>query len=112
MSFEDDLRSALRHEPAPEGFAERVLAKTVAGRRVIPFWRRPATLAMAAAVIVAAVIPEGFHEYRQRERAIEARDQLVQALAITRVQLRHARGRVQSLTKDHTVTPGVTRRRP
>jgi len=100
MSFEDDLRSALRREPAPDGFAARVLAKANASQaRVIPFWRRPAALALAAAATIAAVIPAGVYQYRERQRGLEARDQLVQALTITRMQLQQAKGRVQHVTR-------------
>jgi hypothetical protein len=53
----------------------------------VPFWRRPATLAMAAALAVAALIPPAVNEYRRQQRAVEARDQLIEALAITKVQL-------------------------
>jgi hypothetical protein len=96
MSIEDDLRSALRREPAPGGFAARVLAKTVK-TEATP--RRPLVFALAAALAAAAVIPTGVYEYRERQRGIEARDQLVQALAITRVQLQQARGKIRQVTK-------------
>ena len=95
MNLEDDLRAALRREPPPSDFAGKVLAKTVPrSRRVIPFWRRPATMAIAAAVALAAVIPS-VYEYRRQQRGIEARDQLVQALSITKVQLQEAREKIR-----------------
>jgi hypothetical protein len=97
MKLEDDLRTALRREPAPDGFAARVLAK--AKPRVVPFWRRPAVLAMAAVLVLAAVVPETVHEYRRRERALAARDQLLTALSITRVQLRQVRERIRQNTR-------------
>jgi hypothetical protein len=88
MNFEDELRSALRREPAPADFAAAVLSKTQLSKtRILPFWRRPATLAMAAALAVAALIPPAVNEYRRQQRAVEARDQLIEALAITKVQL-------------------------
>jgi hypothetical protein len=101
MSFEGDLRSALRREPAPEGFAARVLAKTAAAERatVVPFRGMPLTLAMAAGLIVALMIPPGLHEYKQRQRGIEAKDQLMVALSITRVQLKQARGKIRQGTR-------------
>jgi hypothetical protein len=83
MNFEDELRGALRREPAPPDFAAKVIAKS----RVLPFWRRPATLAMAAALAVAALVPPAMYEHRRQQRAAEARDQLIEALAITKVQL-------------------------
>lgn len=97
MNLEHELREALRREAAPEGFAARVLAKT--GHA--PRWRRPATLALAAAVLLAVLIPSEVSDYRRREqrRGLEARDQLVNALAITRVQLQHARERIRRNTR-------------
>ena len=94
MNLEDDLRAALRREPPPSDFAAKVLAKTVLKSRVIPFWRRPAAMAIAAAVALAAVIPSAY-EYRRQQRGIEARDQLVLALSITKIQLQQAREKIR-----------------
>ncbi len=101
MNLENELREALRREAAPEGFADRVLAKT---RGAGPMWRRPVVLAVAAALVMTVAIPSEVARYRRREqrRAIEARDQLIQALAITRVQLRHAKEQIRRNTR-HTL---------
>lgn len=98
MNLENELRDALRREAAPEGFADRVLART---RKAAPWWRRPVTLALAAALLMAIAIPSEIAESRLREqrRAIEARDQLITALAITRVQLRHAKAKIRRNTR-------------
>jgi hypothetical protein len=99
MNIEDDLRAALRHEAAPPDFAAKVLART----RVVPMWRRPAVLAMAAALVVAAVVPAGYQYRRQQDRqqrAIEAKDQLVLALSITRVQLQRTTERIRQNTRN------------
>jgi hypothetical protein len=115
MSFEDDLRSALRQEPAPEGFAARVLEKAKARTgKVIPFRRSSAAhkrqaLAMAAALALAAVIPAGLYQHRERQRGMEARDKLLEALAITRVQLQQASGRVRHVAQN--VAQNINRRR-
>lgn len=93
MNIEDDLRRALRRERAPADFAAKVLAKTTA--RVVPFWRRPMALAIAAALTVTALVPSGVYEYRRQRRAEEARDQLIVALSITRIQLQQVRERVR-----------------
>jgi len=95
MNLEDDLRRALRREPAPPDFAARVLHKT----RVLPFWRRPVTLAIAAALLLAALAPPAVYEYRKHQRAVEARDQLILALAITKVQLQHVREKIHRNTR-------------
>jgi len=107
MNLDDELRSALQREPAPADFAARLLAKTALakarsaspGGRVLPFWRRPVTLALAAALALAALIPPAVYQYRQQRRAAEARDQLIAALSITRVQLQHVRERIQQNTR-------------
>jgi hypothetical protein len=104
MSFEDDLRQALRREPAPSGFAARVLAETVVrDPRVLPFWRRPLTLALAAALALGVLLPPGIYEYQQRQRGIRARNQVFAALAITRTQLKQAKDKIK-------VSPGTRRK--
>jgi len=105
MNFEDELRTALRREPAPPDFAAAILSKTLlkktplAKTRVVPFWRRPATLAMAAALAVAALVPPAVNEYRRQQRAVEARDQLIEALAITKVQLQQVGEKIRQNTR-------------
>jgi hypothetical protein len=96
MNFEDDLREALRHEPAPANFAEKVLART-SGRRP---GRRAAVLALAAALTMAAMIPPVLHQYRQRQRALEARDRLMAALSITKVQLQQMKEKIRRTTRN------------
>jgi hypothetical protein len=95
MNLEDDLRRALRREPAPADFAARVLSRT----RVLPFWRRPVTLAIAATLAAAAIVPPAVYEYHERQRALEAKDQLILALSITRVQLRQVQERIRQNTR-------------
>jgi hypothetical protein len=100
-SFENELRGALRREPAPADFARKLKARLPVP---IPIWRRPAVWAIAAVLLLAAVIPLGISEYHQRqhERALEARRQLEIALRITSVKLRQAKARVQRSTTRHT----------
>jgi len=95
MNFEDDLREALRHEPAPPDFAAKVLART--SHR--PPIRRAAVLALVAALAIAAIIPSAAHQYRERQRALEAKDQLMAALAITRTQLQQAKEKIRRNTR-------------
>jgi hypothetical protein len=100
MNLEDDLRRALRREPAPADFATRILSKTtLAKTRILPFRRRPVALAIAAALALAALIPPAVYQHRRQQRALEARDQLVAALAITRVQLEHVKERIRQTTR-------------
>ena len=108
MPFDDDIRAALRREAAPLDFAAKVLARTAQQDRVIqlPVWRRPATWAMAAGLAIAGLTPPAILEYRHRrqeQRAIEARNQLMLALKITRVKLQQARDRVHHATTKHVI---------
>lgn len=89
--FEDlerELREGLAARPAPEGFAERVLARVASkearresGPTLFPHWRS----ALAAVLIAAALITAGLWRQR-RERRIageHARAQVFLALRIT-----------------------------
>jgi hypothetical protein len=97
MNLEEQLRGALRREPAPVDFAARVMARVP----VVIWWRRPMTLALAAGLAMAAVIPPAVSEYhrRERERAMEAKAQLVTALAITQFQLRQVSEKIKRNTR-------------
>jgi hypothetical protein len=95
VNIEDDLRKALRRESAPRDFAAKVLART--SRRTAS--RRAAVFALAAALAAAAIIPPAVHQYRQRQRALEAKDQLIAALSITRTQLQQAKEKIRRNTR-------------
>jgi hypothetical protein len=90
MKLEDELRAALRREPAPADFAAGVLRKT----RPAPLFS-PVTWAVAAAIAVGAIIPSAYQSW-QHERTLEARDQLVLALSITKAQLDHTKAMLQN----------------
>lgn len=95
MNIEDELRAALRREPAPADFAARILSKTHVSKTSPAPW----TLAIAAALAFAALIPPAVHEYRREQRAIAARDQLIEALSITRIQLQQAKEKIRRNTR-------------
>lgn len=94
MNLDDALRDALRREAAPPEFAVRVVG--AAERRRLGRWR---FLAIAAALVCAALVPVGVSEYHRR-RAIEAQEQLRQALSITRAQLQQVREKIQKNTRN------------
>jgi hypothetical protein len=96
VNFEDDLREALRREPAPPDFAAKVLAHKVLTRTAPT---RLLVLALAAALLLAAAIPPAVYRYRRHERAIQARDQLVAALSMTRAQLQQAKEKILRNTR-------------
>jgi hypothetical protein len=111
MSFEDELRGALRREPAPPDFAAKVLAAAKAPTKppgkviTIPFWRRPAVaVAMAAGLAFAALIHPAISDYHRRQeiRAFEARRELLIALTITRTKLTQARVKIQHAAMHNT----------
>jgi hypothetical protein len=104
--FEQEIRSALRRDPAPPDFAAKVLAR-VAEQEIpakvirLPVWRRPAAWAIAAGLSIAAIVPPVAIEYRQRReaRALEARRELLIALEVTRTKLQQTRERIQRTTR-------------
>ncbi len=100
MNFENELREALRREPAPADFAAKLMA-ALPKPMTVPVWRRPAAFALAAGLSIAAIVPPAVSEYRRRRdaRALEAERQLITALRITNVKLRQARQRVQRATR-------------
>ena len=92
---DDDLRTALTRESPPEGFAERVLARSRqldAGRRRTIDWLWSA---VAAAVVVVAA---GSAVYERQARLIEgerAKQDVLLALRVTGEKLRNAQMQVQ-----------------
>jgi hypothetical protein len=113
--FEEKLRNALRREAAPEGFAERVLART----RGLPppgaraWWRfgafltspvlRWALAAAAVCLVIAAGVVQHERQVRLRREGEMARVQVRQALRIASVKLNVARKKVQEINRE---TPG------
>lgn len=84
--FEAQLRATLKRCPAPDGFAERVLAKSAAPpaammQRRSP-WRVPVSIAAAVLMSFGAIGAWRQHEAEQR-RAEDAKRQLLLALEIT-----------------------------
>jgi hypothetical protein len=113
--MEKALRASLRRQAAPADFAANILAKTrgplrfpvfeggkLPGPKLPKFWlRRPFTLALAAAVMAAAIVPAVVLDYQRREQArgLKAKQDLLTALAITRDQLQRAGDKVRRSTR-------------
>lgn len=97
MSLEPELKNALRRVPAPEGFAERVLARVKEPHREPrrPWWR-----AVAATFLLAAILGGwGAHQMLERRREGErAREQVLLALRITGEKLANAQRGVSHIT--------------
>lgn len=94
--MEEKLKQALqRRDPSPD-FSARVMARIAEEktRREQPWWqiwfapgRRLALAGGMAVLMLAAGL--GYREHVQRQRALEARDQILQALQITGTKLNH-----------------------
>jgi hypothetical protein len=105
--WEESLREALRRKVAPEGFADRVLARIrgLPVREKRPWFRaflaRPA-LRWAAAVLCLAIagsVAYREQQQRQRRQGEIARMQVKQALRIASVKLNAARRMVQQVNQ-------------
>jgi hypothetical protein len=97
MNMETELKDAMRREPAPAGFAGRVLeriARDERQRRAPMRWR-----AIAASVTLAAVVGGwGAHEHAQRVAEGEhARDQVLLALRIAGSKVKYAQDQVKEI---------------
>ena len=94
MSFENDLKQAMRRVPAPEGFAGRVLARVgvAAGfSRPAKTARYPRWRAVAATLLLGMILGSwGVHETMERRRGEYARQQVLLALRITGTQVARA----------------------
>ena len=110
--LDDELRRALRREPAPEGFADRVLerapreskAPAVVLRPSWNRWRfsRPIVRLAAAAALIAAVGGGvAYRNYEQaraeRVRGEAAREQVLEALRITASKLQLVQTKVREV---------------
>lgn len=103
--LEDALREALRRKEAPEGFADRVLARHVAPR---PGWFQFPSLRWAAAAALTIVLLAGFQytaEQRRRAQGEAAKEQVLMALRITADKLEYTRAKVQQAANLEVLVP-------
>jgi hypothetical protein len=93
--LEDELRAALRRMDPPEGFAERVLARTAVARRSRG---RSVIVRLAWAATLIVVLGTGGHLYQKRQERIRgerAKQEVVLALRLVARELDHAMQKVQ-----------------
>jgi hypothetical protein len=78
--FESDLRESLQARSAPDGFADRVMARIPPRRpRWQPVWRWAAVAAVLAVTVFGGIE----HDRQQRIAGEHAREQVMLALRIT-----------------------------
>jgi uncharacterized protein HemX len=87
--FEDELRSALRREEPPSGFAARVMTRTGAQAPRRKGW-------LAAAIAACLLLSMGGFEYRQYQGR-KAKQELLLALEIASGKLNMAQKKVNDL---------------
>ena len=96
MNIEPHLRRALAPVSAPKGFADRVVARAVAGTRPSRSANAPETfgrrtsrawLALAASLAIAATGGVGYLQHARRVEGERARAQVLEALQVTRAVL-------------------------
>jgi hypothetical protein len=89
MNFEDDLTRALTRKSAPDGFADRILARIETPRHRTSTLRR-----IAAAIVLTAALggltAHQIIEHRRNEEGERARRQLMTALHIASAKMRVA----------------------
>jgi hypothetical protein len=99
MNIEDQLREALKREPAPADFKRKVMQALPAKRNAPGFWwKRRFSLVLATAAAAAAILPTVVVEQRHR-RGIEAREQLLRALQVTNATLRRTKEMIHRNTR-------------
>jgi hypothetical protein len=112
LRLEAALRAALKREEAPSGFAERLESRLAEERKRRREWsvltaifrpvfalRIESQVAMAAALMLAIILPLGWRLHHQAEvaRGEAAKQQVMLALRITGTQLRTIQERTQSI---------------
>jgi len=102
---DDDLREALTRESPPEGFADRVLARSRqldAGRRRGIDWAWPA---VAAALVVATAGSAVLERQARRVEGERAKQDVLLALRVTGEKLRSAQLQVQEIQQRRLELP-------
>ncbi|HNY39470.1 MAG TPA: hypothetical protein PKJ41_03715 [Bryobacteraceae bacterium] len=97
--FEQELKDAMRREPAPDWLADAVIARVGAERqrKPKPEWFGWARLRWVAASMVLAAVVSGVRFEQQREERIrgeEAKQELMVAFQVTGTKLRQVEQRV------------------
>ncbi len=109
--IEEELRSALRRQEPPEGFAARVLARVAALPAERTAWWAPlrtllrsprwrwAAAAVAACLLAAALVVHHRRQQRMEAQGEVAKAQVMKALRIASAKLNIARRKVQEIDR-------------
>ncbi len=105
--LEQELRNSMRREDPPEGFVERVLARTAAPEQSVwssIFAGRGLKWAMAGALclLLSVVAVEYRQAQQERARGEVAKEQLMLALRITGAKLQLVQSRIQQIGAQRT----------
>ena len=100
--FEQEVRQALRHVDAPEGFTARVLERAAATEMPLP-WRlglrhvplRAWVGAVAAILLLTALVANQIRDRRERERVAKLQVQFDTAMRITDSTLEQTRAELE-----------------
>lgn len=97
--FEQELKDALRREPAPDWLADAVMARVGAERqkKQKPEWFGWARMRWVAATVVLVAVVGGVRFEQQREERIrgeQAKQELMAAFQVTGMKLRQVEERV------------------
>jgi hypothetical protein len=102
MNIEHDLQRALRRQPAPPDFADRVLARIDA--QPAPASRRPPVRQWLAAAAAAALVATGAAQYYTYQQSVTEAERIKQdirlALQITSEKLALVQARVDASLSD------------
>jgi hypothetical protein len=90
--LDEELKMALRREPPPPGFAERVLAGAGKRRSGRPWWA-----AAIAATLLVAVGLEFEHERHLRAKGEQAKQHVMLALQITGSKLHYVQEKIHAI---------------
>jgi hypothetical protein len=90
MNFEDDLTRALARKPAPDAFADRVLARIETPRRRLSTTLRRIAAAIVITAVLGGLTAHQIFERRRNEEGERARRQLMTALHIASAKMRVA----------------------
>jgi hypothetical protein len=90
--LEDELRRALAREDPPDGFAERVMARSARGPSGARRW-------LAAAAMVVVVVAAGAAGAWRQHQGNEAKQEMMLALRLASAPVQHIQSEIRGITQ-------------